>query len=287
MSTRKHLHNSCINQTSTPKYTIPTMTQLDINVNGSGNEEDNMSKVVDIMEGAYSAWIEGRTDSNYLRSWPVESPWTEAGANKRVQICVSEICPFAVLHFYRSMIIPDLREQVVRTLIEGCENMSQLAYNVRQMFHHHALLKSMNIVQIRGHAECTESRYIRYLHKSNTACISTSNDTFDDIKNIISKGKFFLYPTTLEACSFMESIPYWKVLDLFWGYDHYNIDHGEDFDSSRHMFRNLDDFMNQNTDHDIELNKRVGLSWKCQPIQCCRHSYAKAGRYGKKWKREI
>jgi hypothetical protein len=136
--------------------------------------------------------------------------------------------------------------------------MSQLAHNVSLMLGHSTLLKSLNIIQIRGRTECVESTHIKYIYKSGTACISTDSKTFEGVKRIMSNGTFFLYPTTLAAGSFMESMPYWTVLDLFWGYDIYSKDHGEqERDTGQYQYSNLAEFMKSDTRHDTELKNLV------------------------------
>ena len=136
--------------------------------------------------------------------------------------------------------------------------MRQLAANVTKMFNHTSMGYFTDIIQIRGHDECVDSNFIRYVYKSPTACISTSVDTYEKIKRVMDSGTFFLFPTTLSANGFIQSIPYWKVLDLFWGYNSYSTDHNDpELDTSTHMYKDHDVFMSTDTGHDEELKKLV------------------------------
>jgi hypothetical protein len=229
---------------------LPSLTQLSVGAPG-GDEQGEM--VSEIMKTAYETWLSERSDPEYIRSWPSDSPWTEAGAKKRVQICISDINPFAVLHFYRSLSFPDLRERVVQTLVAGCRDMGQLAENMTKLFNHDTIGHFTSVIQIRGRDECIESDYIKYVYKSSTVCISTSTDEYSSIKTLVDSGMFYIFPKNLSVNEFLATVEYWKVLDLFWGYKVYSEDHTTDFDSARHMFMSKNDFMTTDTGHDVEL----------------------------------
>ena len=236
---------------------LPSMIHLSIGANGDDAEPKQSVPLVDILQGAYATWIQQKTSENYLRTWPTESPWTEAGAQKRVHIRISDRCPFAIIHFYRVIAHPEVRDRVVRSLIEGCTNMSQLAKKVATMLNHNTLSCSESIIQIRGHRECTESPHVHFIYKTDAVCITTSVDKKDEISRIMSTGQFFLYPQTLKACNFTQQIKYGKVLDLFWGYTNYSEDHGDEFDSSKHSFQYVSHFMEADTSHDKDLKTMI------------------------------
>ena len=158
-----------------------------------GAETDATVTVVDLMEAAYTTWLAERTDTNYLRSWPTVSPWTDDGAKNRVQIYVSDTCPFAPIHFYRSMAFPDVRKRAVRTLVEKCKNMNDLAVEMTRLYNHSTLRCSTRIIQLRGRSECSDSKYIKYIYKSETVCISTDATDFDDVNELLSSDTFFVH----------------------------------------------------------------------------------------------
>jgi len=235
---------------------LPSLTQLSVGAPSDGGDEQG-DMISEIMKTAYETWLSERSDPEYIRSWPSDSPWTEVGAKKRVQLCISDINPFAVLHFYRSLSFPDLRERVVQTLVAGCRDIGQLAENMTKRFNHDTIGQFTSLIQIRGRDECIESDYIKYVYKSSTACISTSTDQYSSIKALVDTGMFYIFPKNLAVNHFLATVEYWKVLDLFWGYKVYNEDHTTDFDSTRHMYMTKAEFMANDTGHDVELKRMV------------------------------
>lgn len=231
---------------------LPPLTQLSV-----CEPFEHGKMVSDIMKTAYETWLSERSDPEYIRSWPSDSPWTDAGAKKRVQICISDSNPFAVLHFYRSLSFPNLREKVVQKLVTDCLNVGQLAENVKKMLNFGTIGEFTSEIQIRGREECIESEFIKYVYRSPTTCITTSNENYDSIKTLVDSGVFFLFPKTLSTNQFLATVPYWQVLDLFWGYKVYSEDHTNDLDSSCHMYDSKQHFMSSDTGHDKDLKRLV------------------------------
>lgn len=216
-----------------------------------------MEDVYELLQLTYNAW---KIDycGPYVNIWKEQpSPWTKEGGKCRIQMRVSKKCPFSTLYFLHSISRLSVMMAFVDHITEGCHSISDLARRMTSYLNHDTLACKPHVIDVRGKEECTQSPHIDYLCQKPTGGMTVGMQHNRAVRDVLLSNEFFLYPINFLACQASNASKYWTVLDLFWGYESYIKDHGDNVDTARHPYPNTQSFLAANTRHDEELKRMI------------------------------